>query len=178
MNARQRAVVVLGLLLAVLVGLFPPWKYKDPRAVTRERPGAWCFLFAPPSYLEPLEDLPRIGPPSGKPVPKDFEDLKALILFKMNERRQRIFLPQGFGVRPNGVESVVLDVPRLLGVWAVVGLLTAAVGALAVGYPRGATRREGSMGLENRRGRGLINTPFSAVIATTVHRLTCGEYST
>jgi len=48
MNCKQKTVLIVGLVLAVLMLLFPPWNYFDPDMSAHPKAG-YHFILAPPS---------------------------------------------------------------------------------------------------------------------------------
>jgi hypothetical protein len=49
MNKNQKKVIIVGLVLIVLMGLFPPWIHTfNVKAVNIERAGNYGFMFSPP----------------------------------------------------------------------------------------------------------------------------------
>jgi hypothetical protein len=58
MNPKQRASILIGILFALVVGLFPPWKTVFRyEGAGRERSLGHYFIFAPPS----IEDVPYVS---------------------------------------------------------------------------------------------------------------------
>ena len=59
LNGKQRKIVVVGVLLFVLMGLFPPWTYTlDVQSTHREKPAGYALIISPPG---PEKDAPAFG---------------------------------------------------------------------------------------------------------------------
>ncbi len=54
MNTKQRAVLILGIVLFTLSELFPPWLYVDYRFSTKRSAG-YHYRFSPPALKSPGE---------------------------------------------------------------------------------------------------------------------------
>ena len=53
LNDKQRKVVIVGVLLFVLMGLFPPWTYMyDWQSIHREKPAGYALIISPPGPEE------------------------------------------------------------------------------------------------------------------------------
>ena len=49
LNDKQRKIVIVGVVLFVLMGLFPPWIYTlDAQSIHREKPAGYAFIAIPP----------------------------------------------------------------------------------------------------------------------------------
>ena len=49
MNSKQKIIAVIGIVIILISGLFPPWKYIDNVAEAyREIPAGYYLIFAPP----------------------------------------------------------------------------------------------------------------------------------
>jgi hypothetical protein len=49
LNDNQRKIVMTGLILFLLLGLFPPWTYTlDAQSIHREKPAYYSFIALPP----------------------------------------------------------------------------------------------------------------------------------
>lgn len=49
LNNNQRKIVMAGLILFLLMGLFPPWTYTlDVQSIHREKPANYAFIALPP----------------------------------------------------------------------------------------------------------------------------------
>jgi hypothetical protein len=60
MNKKQKYILLLGLFLIALMGLFPPWNFNFEGSVV-VRPGPYAFIFSPPTYkIFSVEGAPRI----------------------------------------------------------------------------------------------------------------------
>lgn len=132
---RTRKILLAGILVAVIAGLFPPWVYEfrqeGPDRAT-VRPGAIAFIFSPPEPEARLH-LARMMPgwrDNIRAIPEESSGVSQVKFFS--------------GVR--------LDTPRLCVEWAVIGLLTFG-GLLLAGHfrsfrpgaPEQAEAREGSL---------------------------------
>jgi hypothetical protein len=61
MNKYQKSVLLLGLFVIVLMGLFPPWDFGFEGSVVI-RSGPYAFIFSPPTYKpHGIEGIPRIN---------------------------------------------------------------------------------------------------------------------
>jgi hypothetical protein len=56
MNKKQKYILLLGLFIIALMGLFPPWNFSFEGSVVI-RPGPYAFIFSPPIY-KPITTLP------------------------------------------------------------------------------------------------------------------------
>jgi len=60
MNKKQKYIVLMGLFLFALMGLFPPWNFSFEGSVVI-RPGPYAFILSPPTYKPyGVEGAPRI----------------------------------------------------------------------------------------------------------------------
>ncbi|MBW4056822.1 MAG: hypothetical protein HIU83_15770 [Proteobacteria bacterium] len=49
LNDRQRKLVMVGVILFILMGVFPPWMYTfDAQTVHSEKPAGYALIFSPP----------------------------------------------------------------------------------------------------------------------------------
>lgn len=59
LNDKQQKIVIVGIVLFALMGLFPPWTYTvDAQAIHRERPAGYTLIISPP---EPEEKAIAFG---------------------------------------------------------------------------------------------------------------------
>jgi len=59
LNDKQRKIVIVGVVLFVLMGLFPPWTYTlDAPSVHREKPAGYALIISPPG---PEKHAPAYG---------------------------------------------------------------------------------------------------------------------
>lgn len=59
LNGRQRGIVVIGVVLFVLMGLFPPWTYtRYAQSIHSEKPAGYALIISPPG---PEKDAPAFG---------------------------------------------------------------------------------------------------------------------
>lgn len=59
LNDKQRKIVIVGVVLFVLMGLFPPWTYTlDLQSIHREKPAGYALIVSPP---EPERGSPAFG---------------------------------------------------------------------------------------------------------------------
>ena len=50
LNAIQRRIILVGILMIILMGLFPPWKYTFQSSISHsEEPAGYRFIASPPS---------------------------------------------------------------------------------------------------------------------------------
>lgn len=50
MNKKQKNILLVGLFIFALMGLFPPWNFRFEGSVVVNRPGPYAFIFSPPTY--------------------------------------------------------------------------------------------------------------------------------
>jgi hypothetical protein len=67
MNTKQRAVLILGIVLFTLSELFPPWLYVDDRFSTKRSAG-YHYRFSPPAVKSPAEMRQLFPFPGDDPV--------------------------------------------------------------------------------------------------------------
>ena len=61
MNKKQKYILLVGILIFVLMGLFPPWNFSFKGSVVVTRTGPYAFIFSPPTYKPyGVEGAPRI----------------------------------------------------------------------------------------------------------------------
>ena len=48
LNNKQRIIIMVGLVLFILMGLFPPWTYTCARRSIREKPAGYALIILPP----------------------------------------------------------------------------------------------------------------------------------
>ncbi|HEY6072398.1 MAG TPA: hypothetical protein VIV15_03165 [Anaerolineales bacterium] len=61
MNKKQKYILLVGLSIFALMGLFPPWYFGFEGSVVVIRPGPYAFIFSPPTYKPfGVEGAPRI----------------------------------------------------------------------------------------------------------------------
>ena len=49
LNEKQRKVVIVGIVLFFLMGLFPPWIYTlNAQSINREKPAGYALIISPP----------------------------------------------------------------------------------------------------------------------------------
>jgi len=49
LNEKQRKVVIIGIVLFIIMGLFPPWIYTlNAESVNREKPAGYALIISPP----------------------------------------------------------------------------------------------------------------------------------
>lgn len=59
MNDKQRKIVIVGVVLFILMGLFPPWTYTlDAQSIHREKPAGYALIISPPG---PEKNAPAFG---------------------------------------------------------------------------------------------------------------------
>lgn len=59
LNEKQRKVVILGIVLFILMGLFPPWIYTlNAQSINREKPAGYALIISPP---EPEKNAVAFG---------------------------------------------------------------------------------------------------------------------
>ena len=63
MNRKQKICLWLGIIVIVLMGLFPPW-------LVEQRHIEWWSIFAPPSYLRHAYPYDLLDEVAGKPQPR------------------------------------------------------------------------------------------------------------
>lgn len=61
MNKKQRIVIIIGIILVLICGLFPPYKGKKDGTIQIRKEGAigYYFLFSPPSAKDISEKLSK-----------------------------------------------------------------------------------------------------------------------
>ena len=53
MNEKQKKLIVVGVAIIILMGLFPPWKYTfNYKTAFSEEPAGYGFLLSPPKKKE------------------------------------------------------------------------------------------------------------------------------
>jgi hypothetical protein len=62
MNKKQKYILLVGLFIFALMGLFPPWDFIfEVSVVVVNRSGPYAFIFSPPTYNPyGVEATPRI----------------------------------------------------------------------------------------------------------------------
>lgn len=59
LNDKQRKIVIVGVVLFILMGLFPPWTYTlDAQSIHREKPAGYALIISPPG---PEKNAPAFG---------------------------------------------------------------------------------------------------------------------
>ena len=67
MNRKQRAVLILGIVLFTLSELFPPWLYVDDQSSTMRSAG-YHYRFSPPALKSPAEMMRLFPFPGDDPA--------------------------------------------------------------------------------------------------------------
>jgi hypothetical protein len=58
-NDKQHKIMIVGVVLFVFMGLFPPWTYTlDAQSIHREKPAGYALIVSPPG---PERDAPAFG---------------------------------------------------------------------------------------------------------------------
>jgi hypothetical protein len=77
MNAKQRAVLILGIVLFTSSELFPPWLYVDDE-FSMKRSAGYHFRFSPPALKSPAE-MRKLFPLSGRDIGVRLDNLRLYI---------------------------------------------------------------------------------------------------
>ncbi|GAG59526.1 unnamed protein product [marine sediment metagenome] len=97
MNKKQKIVLWVGVIIIVLIGLFPPWNYvcvrRSPVPISPEyiyiKNAGYHFLWNPPSHLIPENRLATLD--KSNPKPHTFRRLRienlAVSEVRLNNRR-------------------------------------------------------------------------------------------
>jgi hypothetical protein len=61
MNKKQKYVLLMGIFIFALMGLFPPWNFSFEGSGVVHRSGPYAFILSPPTYKPyGVEGTPRI----------------------------------------------------------------------------------------------------------------------